>query len=179
MKNAILMVAAMGMFGGALADSTTVVQPVKVTVANVCTYNPEDNNPTTSPPVTPLDALPNPAPAYSQFDVSGKTYTQQNTTDLGTYKANGTAMGSASTYVFRCTAGTSWTAPTGKTTIKLTNGTKNLDVVADRKDEFIPDILSSIGDIHKGSASFSIPTGQYSANAGAYTGNLVLEITYN
>lgn len=179
MKNAILMVVAMGMFGGALADeisqSTTVKQPVNATVANVCTYNPDSSDNTMSPPVSPEQADPQP---YNKTDVNGLTYTQPGSTDLGTYKANGTAMGSAQTYIFRCTVGTTWNAPTGKTTIELTNGSSTLKVEADRKDVLTADDGKGSGEIHTGSASFSVPTGQYSAKAGLYSGKLILEITY-
>ena len=175
MKNAILMVAAMGMFGGALADTTTVVQPVSATVANVCTYAPGSMSNTTNPPVTPEQT---PALPYNQTDVSGLTYTQ-GSTNLGTYKANGTAGGSASTYIFRCTVGTAWNAPTGETSITLMNGSSSLNVVAVRTDALSPDNGENLGDVHTGSASFTIPTGQYSSKAGVYTGKLVLDITYN
>ena len=146
-----------------------------MTVANVCTYAPGSMGNTTTPPVTPEQ---NPALPYNQTDVSGLTYTQ-GTTNLGTYKANGTATGAAETYIFRCTKGTAWNAPTGETSITLTNGSSSLNVVAVRSDTPTPDDGNNLGDVHTGSATFSIPTGQYSAKAGSYTGNLVLEITYN
>lgn len=174
MKNAMLMVAAMGLFGGALAESTTVVQPVSATVANVCTYAPGSMSNTTNPPVSPTQT---PALPYNQTDVSALTYTQGGK-DLGTYKANGTASGSVETYIFRCTVGTSWTAPSDTIALALKNGTSTLNVEVARKDTPTPDNGNNIGDVHTGSATFNIPTGQYSAKAGSYSADMTLVISY-
>ena len=171
MKNAILMVAAMGMFGGALAAgsiggtattpaTTTVIQPVSAMVTNVCTYAVD-----------------------SQEDVNGRTFTQNNK-GLGNYNALGTtsaAVNLGSFYIFRCTSGTTWNVPiaTGPGTISLTNGTLgsvplivNYTITTENLDD------TANGDIHSAGIAFTANAGQWRARAGSYTGALSVTVTY-
>lgn len=167
MKNAILMVAAMGMFGGALADSTTVVQHVIANVTNVCTYAVD-----------------------SQEDVSGKTYSQ-NSYSLSDYNALKTVDGSVEMgnfYIFRCTSGTNFVKPekTGVLTLQgaepahgsvAGNSSKTLKVEYTITFEDQLDTVN--GDIHSAGALFTIPKGQWQSSAGHYMGNLGVTINYN
>ncbi len=161
MKNAILMVAAMGMFGGALADqSTTVVQPVSATVTNVCTYNIPDVS-----------------------DVNGKVFTQPNKV-LGTYNALGTlnaAVDMGKFYIFRCTSGTTWNVPsaTGPGSISLTNGIPgSVPLVVNYSITTNDQSDTADGDIHSAGAVFTADAGQWRARAGSSTGALSVTITY-
>ena len=156
MKNAILMVAAMGMFGGAFAESTTVVQPVSATVTNVCTYNVPDMS-----------------------DVNGKVFTQPNK-NLGS--SNALADTNASVpmgqfYIFRCTTGTTWDSPkyskTGSITLTGMGGTLAASYIVNVKD-----ISNGDGDIHSAGVDFKIPKGQWTSKAGSYTGDLTVVISY-
>ena len=157
MKNAILMVAAMGMFGGAFAESTTVIQPVSATVTNVCTYNVPDMS-----------------------DVSGQTFTQGNK-DLGSSNAlsdTNASVPMGQFYIFRCTTGTSWDnapyAKTGSITLTGTGGTLTASYQVNAIDT-----TGSDGDIHSAGVDFKIPKGQWTSKAGSYSGNLTVVISYN
>lgn len=172
MKNAILMVAAMGLFGGALAGSsvggtptvnpstTTVIQPVTATVTNVCTYAVD-----------------------SQEDVNGRVFTQDSK-NLGSYNAlNSTnaAVDMGSFYIFRCTSGTSWNVPvvTGDGTISLTNGVLGSQPLVVNYSITLDNQLDTAnGDIHSAGAVFTANAGQWRARAGSYTGELKVVITY-
>ena len=172
MKNAILMVAAMGMFGGALAAgsvgsaattpaTTTVIQPVSATVTNVCTYAVD-----------------------SQENVNGRTFTQDNK-NLGSYNALGAtnaAVDMGKFYIFRCTSGTTWNvvpSATGPGSISLTNGTPD-SVPLVVKYTIITENLDDTanGDIHSAGAVFTADAGQWRARAGSYTGELKVTVTY-
>ena len=186
MKNAILMVAAMGMFGGALAESTTVVQPVSAEVKNVCTYNTPDRT-----------------------DVDGQVFNNPNV-DLGIYRANKDSMTVGTTpragdnnggflYVFHCTKGTPFntvtysdfnavgagsTSPTGSITLKdsASNSLKaNFVATTTTYADGTPTPRGDQegGDYHYSDAKFTIPGGQYSAPAGSYSGKLIVTINYN
>ena len=161
MKNAIMMVAAMGMFGGALAESTTVVQPVSATVTNVCTYNIPDVS-----------------------DVNGQVFNQPNKV-LGTYNALGTLNATVEMgnfYIFRCTSGTSWNVPsaTGPGTISLTNSTAGSQpLVVNYSITTFNDPDTANGDVHAAGAVFTANAGQWRARAGSYSGNLTVVINYN
>ena len=168
MKNAILMVAAMGMFGGAFAASsvggtattpatTTVIQPVSATVTNVCTYAVD-----------------------SQENVNGRTFTQDNK-NLGSYNALGATSASVPMgqfYIFRCTTGTSWDslayAKTGEITLTGMGGTLMASYIVN-----VNDVSTGDGDIHSAGVDFKIPKGQWTSKAGSYSGNLTVVISYN
>ena len=171
MKNAILMVAAMGMFGGALAAgsvgsaattpaTTTVIQPVSATVTNVCTYAVD-----------------------SQENVNGRTFTQDNK-NLGSYNALGAtnaAVDMGKFYIFRCTSGTTWNVPsaTGPGSISLTNGILNsVPLVVNYSITTNDQLDTANGDIHSAGAVFTADAGQWRARAGSYTGELKVTITY-
>ncbi len=171
MKNAILMVAAMGLFGGALAGSsvggtattpatTTVIQPVSATVTNVCTYAVD-----------------------SQEDVNGRVFTQDNK-NLGSYNALGTtnaAVDMGNFYIFRCTSGTTWNVPsaTADGTISLTNSTAGSQpLVVNYSITTENQLDTANGDIHSAGAVFTANAGQWRARAGSYTGALSVTITY-
>ena len=179
MKNAILMVAAMGMFSGALADSTTVIQPVSVEVKNVCTYGDAYATLAGNPPVNPASDVPG-----NQTDVNARTYTDGTVQPLGTYQANKATTGNSlsQTYIFRCTKGTAWSKSdhTGTQSIimKSTSDSSTLIVKATTDESMIADSNNS-GDIYQGSAKFNIDAGQYSSTAGHYEGKLTIVISYN
>ena len=171
MKNAILMVAAMGMFGGAFAAgsvgglattpaTTTVIQPVSAMVTNVCTYAVD-----------------------SQENVNGRTFTQNNK-NLGSYNALGTtnaAVDMGNFYIFRCTSGTTWNVPvaTNSGTISLTNGTLgSVPLVVNYSITTEDQLDTANGDIHSAGAVFTANAGQWRARAGSYTGELKVTITY-
>lgn len=169
MKKAILMVAAMGMFGGAFAASTKVVQPVTAQVSNVCTYAVD-----------------------SQEDVIGKIFPQGNkdltlgqvSNALNTVSSS-VAIGAF--YIFRCTSGTPWdTTPFVKAGAIVLNGTggssagKTLSVEYTVNVDLAPTLTDTVnGDIHQAGVSFTIPKGQWQSSAGSYSGNLTVEINYN
>lgn len=167
MKKAILMVAAMGMVGGALAEQTTVIQPVSATVANVCTYNPDDMQDVSKSPPSP--------------------YTQGNK-DLGTYKAIAATTGSVekgSFYIFRCTVGTNFftnaSAASGDFLIHKDgtgtgpNGSLKVLYALTRSEE-----LNTVkGDIHKAGIEYTIPASQWQSMAGNYSGQVSVTIEYN
>lgn len=163
MKKVTMLVAAMGMFGGVFAESTTVNQPVSAVVTNVCTYA-----------------------VNSQQNVAGATYNQGNKA-LGTSNAlvsvdSSVAMGSF--YIFRCTSNTPWdTAPyskTGTVTLSgssLSNTGKTLAALYTVTTEEQPNTVN--GDIHSAGVNFTIPNGQWQSSAGNYAGVLSVTINYN
>jgi hypothetical protein len=183
MKKAVMMVAAMGMMGGAFAETTNVVQPVSVEVKNVCNYN------------TP-----------NRDDVNGQPFTQDSL-DLGTYRANadGTTVSTASKgdqkggylFVFHCTKGTTFnsttfadgnssmsgTTGTGTITLKSGNNTLKANYVATQTvyadGTQTPRGDSEGGDYHYADVAFTVPAGQYSSSAGTYTGKLIVTVNYN
>ena len=106
MKNIFFVLTALSLSGAALAESTTVTQPVHVQVKNVCTYNPGSTGLATTPPVD----SGTPSVPLNMLDVNGRTYTQGNLA-LPDYKANGSVEGAVGVYIFRCTAGTNWNSP--------------------------------------------------------------------
>jgi hypothetical protein len=165
MKNAILMVAAMGMFGGAFADqSTKVDQIVTAHVDNVCTYAVD-----------------------SQTDVNGLQYMDHAAKDLGSGNALKQTDGSINLgdfYIFRCTSGTNWdTTPFAKKgTLPLSlvgggAGDKKLSV------EYTvttgEDLNTVNGDIHTAGLNLTVPKGQWQAKSGDYKGTLTVTINYN
>ena len=171
MKNAILMVAAMGMFGGALAAgsiggtattpaTTTVIQPVSATVTNVCTYAVD-----------------------SQENVNGRTFTQDNK-NLGSYNALGAtnaAVDMGNFYIFRCTSGTTWNVPSATLpgSISLTNGIfGSVPLVVNYSITTNDQLDTANGDIHSAGAVFTADAGQWRARAGSYTGELKVTVTY-
>jgi len=184
-----MLAAAMGMFGGVLADSTTVVQPVSVDVKNVCSYNTPD-----------------------QTDVNGAPAFRDPVVALGTYKANADSNtvgtnprgGDARTgflYVFHCTSGTTFTNVVyqGGTSDTNTPGEQNHSGVIVLKDsanhvlnanydvaftqysntQTTPRGDTNNGDFHYADANFKVPAGQWNAPQGSYTGNLTLVVSYN
>ena len=174
MKNAILMVAAMGMFGGAFAGgsiggtvtdpaTTTVIQPVSATVTNVCTYA-----------------------VNSQENVNGRIFTQDNK-NIGSYNALGTTsatIASGDFYIFRCTSGTSWNTatpnPLADGSINLTNGIADAQpLVVGYKITTANQLDTADGDIHKAGVVFTADPGQWRTRAGTYNGQLSVTITYN
>ena len=184
MKKTMMVVATLGMFGGALADSTTVIQPVSAEVKNVCTYNTPDRT-----------------------DVAGGSFTQP-TVDLGTYRANSETTGNTTPragdsnggflYVFHCTKNTpfnsvtysdsngvgSSTSPSGSITLKDSASNKlNVNFIATTKTyadgSITPRGDQEGGDYHYSDAKFTIPAGQYSSPAGSYSGKLIVLIDYN
>ena len=156
MKNAMLMVAAMGMFGGAFAESTTVIQPVSATVTNVCTY-----------------AVPD------MSDVNGKTFNQPNK-DLGSSNALADTTASVTMgnfYIFRCTTGTTWDSPAYAKTGNITLTGMGGSLLA----SYNVNILNTSGgdgDIHSAGVDFKIPKGQWTSKAGSYSGALSVVINY-
>lgn len=189
MKKIIMIVVGMGMIGGALADTTTVVQPVSVEVKNVCSYN------------TPDQTDVNGAPAFKSVSV-----------DLGTYKANADSKTVSTNpragddhtgflYVFHCTSGTTFTNVVyqGGTSDTNTPGEQNHNGVIVLKDsanhvlnanydvaftqynntQTTPRGDTNNGDFHYADATFKVPAGQWNAPQGSYTGNLTLVISYN
>ncbi|WP_424949247.1 hypothetical protein [Deinococcus sp.] len=167
MKKVIMMVAAMGMFGGAFAETSTVNQPLTAKVTNVCTYAVD-----------------------SQVNVDGKTFKQGNK-DLGTYNAlsaTNSTIDMGSLYIFRCTSGTPFHVNyldgaelkegniviSGKNSTNL-NRKLNVLFTITTSDQLDTDN----GDIHSAGAIFTIPTGQWKAVAGEYGGSLFVEVTYN
>jgi hypothetical protein len=174
-------------FGGTLASATsqttTVVMPVNATVANVCTYAAFDGSASTSPPVTPADAV---GPAYNMLDVNGKTYTQ-SAANLGTYRANAASQnGTRNLYIHRCTSFTSFVpektsgvvllssqaGDNSSHAVKTLNVNWSLDANGSEADK------PGVGDVHYGNVTFSIPAGQWNSAAGRYSGVLTLNINY-
>ena len=183
MKNAILMVAAMGMFGGALAGSfvsgtptnpatTTVDQPVSVTVSNICTY-----------------AVPD------MHDTNGYVFTQDKKvlTNYTALNPSTGTIGMGAFYIFRCTAGTSWDTASynktgdimldGKTGNAFNSGSKlKVGYVIDAapvSNQAESDTPYGGGDIHSAGVTFTAPAGQWNSQAGTYEGKLSVTITYN
>ena len=165
MKNAIMMVAAMGMFGGALADqSTSVDQIVTAQVSNVCTYAVND-----------------------QTDVDGLTFKSHPSKDIGPYNALASKDSSIPMndfFIFRCTSGTSWDtmdfAKSGKLPLmgqSLSNTGKTLNALYTVTTGLQLDTLD--GDIHTAGLLFTIPAGQWQSSAGSYKGTLTVKINYN
>ena len=165
MKNAILMVAAMGMFGGAFADqSTSVDQIVTAQVSNVCTYAVND-----------------------QTDVNGATFTGHASKDIGLYNALASKDSSIPLndfFIFRCTSGTNWdTMDFAKSgTLPLTgqsasNTGKTLNALYKVTTDQQLDTVN--GDIHTAGLLFTIPAGQWQSSAGSYKGTLTVKINYN
>ena len=179
MKNAILMVAAMGMFGGALAASatpgfptsnpqtTTVVQPVEATVSNVCTYAVPDTR-----------------------DTNGYTFRQDpfNITSAVVSNAltpvTNNSMTDGQFFIFRCTAGTMWDSAgyTKDTHIDLdgADGSNSGDKLTVHYVIVPNDVTGGPdGDIHSAKINFDIPGGQWTSSAGKYRKDISVTISYN
>ncbi|WP_424949246.1 hypothetical protein [Deinococcus sp.] len=188
MKKITMMVAAMGMFGGALADQTTVIQPVTADVKNVCTYNTPDRT----------DVKDQTFPESSQTPVNiGEYRANKSSTTVGTTPRGGDSNGGF-LYVFHCTKNTPFNSVTysdfngtasstntsGSITLKDSAGNKltaNFTATTQTYADGTPTPRGDQegGDYHYSDATFSIPGGQYSAPAGSYAGKLVVTINYN
>jgi len=191
MKN-VLILTAMFLSSAALADSTTVTQPVNATVQNTCitVVTTDDVNGTGEKESAPATQLNRATPMIT-YKANAKSNTVSTT-------SNGVAGAPAGgLYAFRCTSGTNFTAhfgnagssDTGATgTLTLTSPSKNTSVTADFKITRI-DLKDGVGngtygpfggDVHAADADFSIAAGQWSAMAASdYTGNLVVNVEFN
>lgn len=191
MKN-VLILTAMFLSSAALADSTTVTQPVNATVQNTCItiVTSADVTGTGEKESAPATQL-NKATPMITYKANQKSKTVSTT-------SNGVADSSAGgLYAFRCTSGTTFNATfgnaessaTGATgTVKLTSPSKTTSVTADftvtRIDIKDGETGSGFGpfggDVHAADADFSIAAGQWSAKAATdYTGNLLVDVTFN
>lgn len=181
MKNLAFLTAlsAAALLGTAFADApkpATVTVETKVDVRNVCTFYGMSiggaNTETT--------------------DISGRTSTMKDgTVDVGQYRANTKSVGSGLAYSFRCTAGTSFTAPAetqaAPGSLLLNGGASGMGklrivyYVADlTKDAPKADNLNvGGGTLHEGTVYVTVPAGQFDASAGIYKGTITLTVSYN
>ena len=165
MKNALLMVAAMGMIGGAFAASRSVRTDVTATVVNVCTYN------------------------NSMTDAQDEVQPFPNSTTLGSYDAVHGLTGTYDNYIYRCTKGTPFSSvvgdstgsANGKVTLTSTSSTDSLTGSVTVTDALSnPDTATTqLGDVHKGTLHFTFPVGQFNTSAGGYSGSVYTTVTYN